>query len=169
MNKQIVIGVTGHRDMIETEELEITVNDFFKKEIEQQLDKEILLLSPLADGADRFVAKIFLKLQKEHQQLRLIVPMPFTQARYMEDFDEDSKKEFLELLALADGNFRVPTYGDKPPYLGLGIYVSAIADSYLAFWDGIDNGKAGGTAHIVEYAKNMRYNVIHFPCGRRSA
>jgi uncharacterized phage-like protein YoqJ len=164
MKKKTTIAITGHRDMIETEELKQSVFKFFEEKIEQS--DELVLLSPLADGADRFVAKIFLELQKEHDGLRLVVPMPFGQERYMEDFDEKSKEEFLELLARADGSFQIPSMGDSP-YAELGKYIVNVSDVLLALWDGTYNGKAGGTGDVVTYSRG-RVELVHFLCEREN-
>ncbi len=59
----------------------------------------------MADGADRLVADIYLEVFKDNAHL--IVPMPFDKKRYMEDFDENSKKEFLDYLKVADEVFEV--------------------------------------------------------------
>ena len=168
MNKSITIGVTGHRDVVESRQLKKDVKAYFKSLIVESPKSEITLLSPLADGADRFVAKLFLAEQKKHKNLRLVVPMPFTQERYMEDFDEASKKEFLELLDLADGGFQAPTYGDKPAYLGVGLYIIQAVDILVAVWDGTDNGKVAGTAHIVESARGQ-CELFHIKCKRRGS
>jgi len=164
MKKKITIAITGHRDMIETEELRQSVFNFFEERLEQS--SELVLLSPLADGADRFVAKIFLELQKEHEGLSLVVPMPFGQERYMEDFDEKSKEEFLELLARADGSFQIPSMGDSP-YAELGKYIVNVSDVLLALWDGTYNGKAGGTGDVVAYSRAL-VELVHFLCERES-
>ena len=164
MKKKITVAITGHRDMVETEELRQKVLGFFTELLGK--NDELVLLSPLADGADRFVAKIFLELQKEHKHLSLIVPMPFSQERYMLDFDEASQKEFLELLEAADGSFQIPSRGDKP-YQELGKYIVNVSDTLLALWDGTYNGKAGGTGDVVEYAQGMgKAEVVHFLCER---
>ncbi len=166
MENSITIGVTGHRDVVENRQLKKKVKVYFKKLIAQNPKAEITLLSPLADGADRFVAKLFLAEQKKHKNLRLVVPMPFTQERYMEDFDEVSKKEFLELLDLADGSFQAPTFGDKSAYLGVGLYIIQAVDTLIAVWDGTDNEKVGGTAHIVLSIRGQ-CELVHIKCKRR--
>ena len=167
MKKRITVAITGHRDIIETEEIEKAVSLFFEALIEES--QEIILLSPLADGADRFVAKIFLKLQKEYSHLRLVVPMPFSKERYMLDFDEASKVEFEELLTQADGNFKIPSFGDQP-YRGLGKYMVSVSDYLLALWDGTYNGKAGGTGDVVEYATWMDFaELVHIRCERQGS
>jgi len=165
LKKKITLAITGHRDIVETEELRQEVFEYLEQTIQKYLDDEITLLSPLADGADRFVAKIFLELQKKHEHLDLVVPMPFTQERYVLDFDEVSKKEFLELLELASGSFQIPSMGDKP-YQELGKYIVNVSDVLLALWDGTYNGKAGGTGDVVEYSRG-RVELVHFMCERQ--
>jgi len=167
MNNKITIAITGHRDIIETEELRDEVFKYFERVICKSPKSEITLLSPLADGADRFVAEIFLALQKRHKQLHLVVPMPFTQERYMEDFNEASKEEFLELLKRADGHFQIPSMGDSP-YAELGKYLVNVSDVLLALWDGTFNGKAGGTGDVVAYGRNRGCQVVHFMSERKN-
>jgi len=165
MNKKTTIAITGHRDMIETEELRQKVFKFFEEKIKQS--DELVLLSPLADGADRFVAKIFLELQKKHEGLSLVVPMPFGQERYEEDFDEKSKEEFLDFWQKADSVFAVKRVS-KSGYVDVGRYVVDESDVLLALWDGTYNGKLGGTGDVVEYAKTMGKEVVHFLCEREN-
>ena len=167
--KSITLGITGHRDMVETKELRATIENYLENIITNNLQSDIVLLSPLADGADRFIAKLFLEKQKKYKQLSLIVPMPFEQKRYMEDFDSASKEEFLKLLELSDDSFNVSTHTNETAYLDLGIYVASKSNILLAIWDGTFNGKKGGTGNIVEYACDMNYEVVHFPCKRENA
>lgn len=165
--QKITLAITGHRDMIETDELKKEVNEYLENVITENLDKEVTLLSPLADGADRFVARLFLEKQKEYKSLSLVVPMPFKQERYMEDFDEASKKEFLEFLNEADEVFEVEHVTDSE-YLDVGRYVVDESEILLALWDGTFNGKVGGTGDIVEYARNAGCEVVHFVCVREN-
>ena len=163
MKSKIVVAITGHRDMIETEEISQKVSHFFKELIEE--NREIVLLSPLADGADRFVARIFLDLKNRYQKLSLIVPMPFDRNRYMEDFSNSSKDEFLKLLDKSDEVFEVE-HITASGYLDVGRYVVDSSNILLALWDGTYNGKIGGTGDVVEYAKSNEKEVVHFLCKR---
>ena len=159
MNQQIVIGITGHRDIVVTAKLKQGIKDFFIN----LKAKEITLLSPLADGADRLVADIYMNVFKE--KAHLIVPMPFNQERYIEDFDDASKEEFLEYLKIADEVFEVEnTQGCN--YKSVGVYVADTSDILLALWDGTFNAKSGGTGDIVAYAKEQGKEVVHFLCDR---
>ena len=157
--KQITIGITGHRDIVITTQLKQDIRDFF---INLQ-NRETKLLSPLADGADRLVADIYLEVFKD--KAHLIVPMPFNQKRYMEDFNNKSKEEFLEYLKVADEVFEVEnTQGCN--YKSVGVYVADKSDTLLALWDGTFNAKSGGTGDIVAYAREQGREVVHFLCDR---
>ncbi len=63
-----------------TEKLKQDIKEFFLN-----INIRYKLFSPLADGADRLVADIYLDVFKDNAHL--VVPMPFDKKRYMEDFD----------------------------------------------------------------------------------
>ncbi len=156
---QITIGITGHRDIVQTKQLKQDIRDFFIN----LKDRDTKLLSPIADGADRLVADIYLEVFKE--KAHLIVPMPFQQKRYMEDFDNESKEEFLGYLKMVDEVFEVEnTQGCN--YKSVGIFVADKSDILLALWDGTFNNKSGGTGDIVAYARDKGKEVVHFLCDR---
>ena len=163
MKKIINIGITGHRDIVVNDELKDNIVKFFKNL--QLQEQESRLLSPLADGADRLVADIYLEIFKE--EAKLIVPMPFSQERYMEDFDETSKKEFLEYLKISDEVLEV-TNDQGCHYKSMGYYVVNQSNTLLALWDGTFNHKSGGTGDIVAYARSQGKEVVHFLCTRVS-
>jgi len=165
LKNKITIGITGHRDIVQTKELKRDIYKYLKKLVVDNKKAEIILLSPLADGADRFVADLFLELAWEYKNLKLTVPMPFDQKRYMEDFDPQSKEEFLEYLKVADEVIEVEnTEGCN--YKSVGVYVADRSDILFALWDGTFNAKSGGTGDIVKYAKEQGREVVHFLCER---
>jgi len=157
----ISIGITGHRDIVETKKLKQDITKLFEN-IHSQ-NQETKLLSPLADGADRFVADVYLEVFKD--KAKLVVPMPFDQERYMEDFDSTSKEEFLEYLKMADEVFEVDN-NQECHYKSVGVYVVDNSDMLLALWDGTFNAKSGGTGDIVAYARKKGKEVVHFLCDR---
>ena len=164
MNKTVNIGITGHRDIIVTKQLKTDLKSFFKKL--NSKDKTVKLLSPLADGADRLVADIYLEVFKE--KAKLIVPMPFNKERYIEDFNAESKEEFLKYLKIADEVFEV-TNSQGCNYKSVGVFVADECDVLLALWDGTFNAKSGGTGDIVAYARDRGKEVVHFLCERMFA
>ena len=166
MPKKLTLAITGHRDMIETRKLKKEVANYLETLLLQY--KEIVLLSPLADGADRFVAELFLNKKEQYPKLRLKVPMPFSQERYMKDFDEVSKKEFLHFLNYADTPFTITQPDEKNNYQKLGYYIANNCDILLALWDKTFNGKSGGTSDVVAYAQSKSHQVKVFQVQRKA-
>ncbi|CAA6808238.1 MAG: Unknown protein [uncultured Sulfurovum sp.] len=166
LKEQILIAITGHRDMLKRKGLKEEVSEYFDELIVKHKDKEIVLLSPLAEGADMFVVKVFLEKKKKHKNLRLLIPLPFKKEHYVKAFSRIRKKEFLKLSREADGIFQIPSMGD-PPYVELGKYLVNISDILLALWDGTFNGREGGTGDVVSYGQNMGIELKHVVCERR--
>src|SRR5258708_13261016 len=79
----LVIGVTGHRDLLaeDLEPLENKVRESLRSLQTQYPSTPIILLSPLAEGADRLAARVALEIGA-----RLIVPLPMARSAYEQDF-----------------------------------------------------------------------------------
>jgi len=154
----ITVGVTGHLDLIITEGLRMQITGFFTDIADRYPNSPIYLFSSMADGADRFVAGIFLDLKrgsdKFKDRLELIVPTPFNCKEYKMDFDGPSQKEFDEFLKQAKRSFCIAcdvNETSKPDqYLKAGKFVADSSIILLALWDG-EKGKKGGTADIVQH------------------
>jgi len=154
----ITVGVIGHLDVITTEEHRMQIEKLFCDLAAGYPNSPIHLFSSIAEGADRYVANIFLKMKRENEEYRdrfeLIVPIPFNQHEYKEDFDDTSDEEFDKLLKQAKrsfivGNERRET--DRPhKYLETGKLVADSSLILIALWDG-KAGKKGGTADIVKH------------------
>jgi hypothetical protein len=67
----ITIGVVGHLDVIVTEKLRLQITKFFRDLASEYPVSPIYLFSSIAEGADRFVANIFLDLKNENEELYL--------------------------------------------------------------------------------------------------
>jgi len=160
-----VIAVTGHRDIVVTELLKEAVKHYLK-DVVQKYD-EIVLLSPLAVGADTLVAQIFLTLKEEYPQLRLEVPLPFTLESYMQNYTKEEEKVFSMLFNEASSSSVVPQTMAQS-YQNLGVYLVTHSDVLLALWDGVNNGLVGGTADVVAYAKSKNKSVKHLPSKRKN-
>jgi hypothetical protein len=154
----ITVGIIGHLDIIPTNEHRKQIEALFMDLAQLYPNSPINLFSSIAEGADRFVANIFLKMKSENETYRdrfeLIVPMPFSPEEYKEDFDDHSDLEFDELLKQAKRSFIVPEAGKESArpekYLKTGKLVADSSLILIAMWDGKD-GKTGGTADIVNY------------------
>lgn len=158
----IIIGVTGHRDLRteDTPELEQQVRKIFEELQVQYPDTPLLVLSPLAEGADRLVARVALE-----QHTQLVVPLPLPRLEYEKDFNTpESRAKFDRLLEKAWKCFELPlvvgntleniqNYGpnrDKQ-YAQVGAYIARHSQILIALWDGVETGLVGGTAQIVKF------------------
>jgi Ca2+/Na+ antiporter len=158
----LVIGVTGHRDLREEdrEPLETRVRNIFEDLQSRYPSTPLILLSPLAEGADRLVAKVALA-----KGVRLIVPLPMPRALYEQDFQSKaSRDEFNKLLQHAERCFELSLLHDDQEgeaqirdlardrqYAQVGAYVVLHSQILIALWDGAYTDQVGGTSQIVQF------------------
>ncbi|MEN6327919.1 MAG: hypothetical protein ABFD18_17140, partial [Syntrophomonas sp.] len=152
----IVIGITGHRDLREEDQghLEKAINTILEEIIERYPSTPLVLLTPLAEGADRLAAQAALKLG-----IHLIAPLPMPLEEYKKDFQNvPSVEDFENLLAQAEEYYVLPAYdtGDDhkelnrvESYTRTGANIVNHSQILIALWDGVENGLLGGTAHTV--------------------
>lgn len=156
----ITVGVVGHIDAVTTTEHKQQIEMLFKDLAAKYPNSPVYLFSSVAEGADRFVANIFLELKKNHEEYKerfeLIIPLPFEDEEYKNDFDDDSDKEFDDLLKQAKRKFCTACNDKKidraQHYLETGKFVADSSLILIALWDGLE-GKKGGTADIVKYKR----------------
>lgn len=156
----LVVAVTGHRDLVAEEipRIRVTVREFLRGLKRRFPALPLLVMTPIAEGADQLVAEV---AAEEGAELLLVLPMP--REIYCDDFDEPSKAKFDGLMASGDvielplvrGNTRhlistSPSARDLQ-YERLGVYIAAHCHILLALWDGEDSPAAGGTAHVVRF------------------
>lgn len=151
VKRDITIGVTGHRWIEETREVLAAIDHVIEKIHQLYPGHNLTVLSPLAQGADRVVAKHL--LHQQGTQLIAILPMPIDQ--YLTDFPSDKAKvEFHHLLDQAGEIIELPqpTSRDEA-YAAVGKYTLDHCDLLIAIWDGqVAKGK-GGTGEIVHTAR----------------
>jgi hypothetical protein len=155
----LVFGVTGHRDLRAQDlaRLRSIVGDIFAEFRTSYASGPIVLLSSLAEGADRLVAQVGLE-----QGVKLIVPLPMKQEEYQTDFKtQESRAEFTRLLSQADSVFVSPGDPDEGPaepeaegsrsrlYAKAGHYILQHCHILIALWDGDPAEKTGGTSQMV--------------------
>jgi hypothetical protein len=189
----LVIGVTGHRDLREEDRPALTesLRRLFHRLAtpqDPQLARRrrrsgranrghglrsptpLLLLTPLAEGADRLVAHVALEFGA-----RLVVPLPVPRAEYEQDFaTAESRADFAELLSPAHTVRvidlpRVPAGHGEPldaatqrllQYTLAGAYVARHAQVFIALWDGEPPDKPGGTGDIVAFRRTGRFAAL---------
>jgi hypothetical protein len=187
----LVVGVTGHRDLV-TEELpgiKALVRELLEDLVQRFPDRRLQVMSPLAEGADRIVA-----LVAEDLGVELIVPLPMPEDLYSQDFESSrSWAEFNRLCRYATERTTVPlapggteesisNYGPERnrQYAEAGAWVAARSDILVAIWDGKTIGDLGGTGHVVKFRLDgempgyvphaspppSRATVFHIVCSR---
>jgi hypothetical protein len=168
----LVIGVTGHRDLREEDvpqleaEVERIIAGLRSDYLDDDSETPIIVLSALAEGADRLVARVALR-----QGARLIAPLPMPREEYRRDFEPGLKPgnaaEFDALLAQAVAAPVVPfthgnsleeahRSGDKraEQYRAVGLFITQHSNVLIAIWDGDKTNMAtGGTAEVVKFTR----------------
>ena len=184
----IRIGVTGHRKLDDPVAMKALVKKAIDTEVEKRIPEEssrktervqqagtnaivFRVLSPLAEGADRVVARAIL----DYPNACLDAVLPLALEDYLEDFaTEGSRAEFEELLKLCkkpvllrtrriqderrdpDGQAELR----RDAYANAGRYVVDHCDLLIAVWNGEPSRECGGTAEIVQYALKQNRPIL---------
>jgi hypothetical protein len=164
----LCVGVTGHRDIDPgaLPKVRQLVGQAFD-ELEKQFDLDFVIISSLAEGADRLVPEVALARERP---ARLIAPLPMPAEEYEKDFDTpESVGQFRRLLERAENHFVVGADNgyDAPgqrveAYRRAGLYVADNCHILLALSDGERSGKPAGTWEIIR-AKQAGESPIGHP------
>jgi len=170
------IGITGHRDLLPSqydENITILKGHILKLKREYP-EKQLLILTPLAEGADRLIAKVALDLNIPYD---VIMPMP--KELYLKDFSTKSQKEFDNYLKQARNIITIPLYEGNTfeliaknsifrnfQYREMGRTIVEMADEMIVMSDGKKSDKIGGTYDIANYAKVYGTILYQIRCDR---
>ena len=158
----LVVAVTGHRDLAsgEIESIRARVREFLESMRSAYPGRIVVVMSALAEGADRLVAEEALDLR-----MPLIVPLPMPRELYVRDFaTPESREQFERLCAAAVDVFELPiTPGNTEAsirdssnnrarqYAQAGVFLCAHCHVLLALWDGKSTDQLGGTSQVVRF------------------
>lgn len=156
----LVIGVTGHRDLVDSEVPAIRerAREFLQSLHERWPHTPIVVASQLAEGADLLVAEEALALGLE---LVFVQPLPLADYR-MQMTDDAARARFDRLrgesrvLDLAAGE---ASYDRDTLYATAGDFLARYCYILLALWDGKPAASPGGTAAVVDYRLASRGGV----------
>ena len=166
---ELRIGVTGHSKLTEEHAVAEAVNRLltYPENLMNNQDNvpiEWTVISPLAKGADRIVAKSILK----KESARLEVLTPFSLGEYRKNFtDPKDLQEFNQLLESASLHVEMPPSSEG--YLPVGKKVVDACEILIAIWDGNPSQGKGGTAEIVSYALERGRIVLRIDTGNPNA
>jgi hypothetical protein len=148
----LTVGALGHRT--------IEQPDVIIRAVDQALDMimsafkatKITVVSSLAEGADRLIARRCMALPDS----KLIAALPLPAEEYSQDFiSPASVQEFQSLLNDADDVIVLSTGGDRlEAYRKAGAYLVDSCSVLVAIWDGLRARGPGGTADTVKLARN---------------
>ncbi len=169
----LVIGVTGHRD------LRAEDRDHLVREVGATLEAiaqryprtPLLLLTALAEGADRLVTEVALR-----SGMGLIVVLPMPRTLYEEDFlpptalprpagAEEALEEFRRLVGAADQVLELPLLASEEElrrsparralqYEQVGAFIALHSQILLTLWDGVSPPMVGGTSEVIRFQLN---------------
>jgi hypothetical protein len=194
---RIRIGVTGHRRLDRSSVskkvrlvLDRRIPEIFdecprvpmlKKGSNARTTIHFCVITSLAEGADRIVAKEVLKTV----QSRIEVILPLSKEDYLNDFSSKASKKEFEALLKKDPTPRIlrtrtlkeqfPGFGAgrlkeerDQAYNGAGEYIVDHCDVLMAVWDGQDAEGRGGTGDIVAYARKRGCPLVIIPAKGRN-
>jgi hypothetical protein len=155
----IVIGTVGHRDFR-------SLNGAIAKAVRRECRRlrkiyrhsPFLVLSGLAEGADRLVADIAMEMLGA----KLIAILPFPAAEFTKDFaTNESRREFETLMSRAAAVFEMPVQPGQAwksngeardaQYARVGALIAEQSQLLIALWDGRPARGLGGTGDVVEW------------------
>jgi hypothetical protein len=157
----LVVAVSGHRDLYPEDipSLQKSVYEILKKLHESYPDTSLLLLTGLAEGADRVAARAMKELGFPY-----IAVLPMNADLYRMDFQSpESLAEFDGMLQDAAGALELPNcegvtdhdlnFPGAPKrtmqYEALGRFLTQYSQALIAIWDGDPEVKQGGTNHVI--------------------
>jgi hypothetical protein len=159
------IGVTGHRVLAEREKLEAGLDAVALRIAAAFPGEPWTVISALAEGADRLVARRLLA----RLGTRFLAVLPLAADDYEADFSTaGSRHEFRSLLDRADEVVEIaPTASRDTAYAAAGREVLDRADLLVAVWDGQGAQGHGGTAAIVAQARERGLPLAWVHAGNR--
>ena len=179
MKRYYKVGISGHRDLVPSQMAAhyTTLEEHLLTLKKTYHDKELVVLTSLADGADRLIAQVALNLDIPYD-----VVLPMSIDLYQKDFSELSLKEFLFFLKRAHSSKVIKLFASNTPsriakpsiyrdyqYRQVGRTIVDMADEVVIMTDGIENYKIGGTNDIAKYAKRCDKIIYEIRCERLCA
>lgn len=152
----IVIGVTGHRDIYSTDNDSII--RAFEQLIEPLLNKyenlTIRVMTGLAEGADSLIASHVLSLIQQNKPLQLVSVLPMPIADYRNDFSGDALSQFEKIISKAtllnQPIVELSLQNERNHcYQALGQYLINKSDLLVSIWNGAFSQSVGGTSDVT--------------------
>ena len=158
---ELRIGVTGHRVLAEVPRVLAGVEAALDRIETAFPGRALVVVSCLAEGADRLVAEAVLR----RAGARLVAVLPMPRRELVADFlTRESRDEFAGLLGRAGQVVELPARATRDEaYAAANEWMLGGVDVLVAVWDGAGAQGPGGTAEVVERARarNMPLAWVH--------
>lgn len=150
-----VVGFTGHRRLNDVPGVSMAIREQIAK-LRSEVPGEWIGLSSAAAGSDMLFAR-----EAVAQGCSWDVILPLPQEEFKKDFGEEEWREIEAAIGKA-GNVRVlnDTGVREDAYLDAGMDTVLEADILLAVWDGDPARGKGGTADVIEFARDLGRPII---------
>ncbi len=168
-NIPILVGITGHRDIQDEQGLTEHIKKILLDICKKYEASPILLLTPLAEGADRAAAKAVIGIKQTNvSRVAYLVVLPMDEEEYLGTFmDEESVSEYNSLKSQAAGCYKVPIRKSldidsivsteerhSKLYANIGTYMALNTQILIAAWNGAEEPdqiaiKNGGTYYTL--------------------
>lgn len=155
------IAVSGHRGL--TPDVVALVDHAIRAELATEDPGSLVGISCLADGADQIFARAVLDAGG---RLEVVVPA----RAYRDGLPAEAHAEYDQLLARASAVTRLDRdESTSDAHMAASITMLETADRLLAVWDGKPSRAPGGTADVVDHARNdgMPLTVVWPPGASR--
>jgi len=155
------IGFSGHQQLGDETTVEFVSQSLRKllttyREYTQQHNKEMLVYSALAPGADQLFVKTAIEL---NIPVEAVIPC----AQYEAIFPStEALNDYHDLLARCQSMHQLaPRICSDEAYLDAGHWIVDHCDLLMLVWNGYPAGGRGGTADVASYARVLRRPFIH--------
>ena len=160
----IIISVTGHRNIdLKDKVLNKKIVDICRELKYMHPNSDFIIMSGLAEGADRLVAQIAMK----ELDAKLITVLAVPEESFTMDFGSKvSVNAFKKLVASSSEVITAPllsknawkqyTPSRNYQYAWMGAFIAKHSDILIAIWDGEKAKGVGGTAHVVRWFKQNK-------------
>lgn len=166
LSSTCTIAISGHRRLNLTPSLEQGIVEAIEKIKQYAEDQQYQVISCLAEGADRLLARSLM----DALSAQLIVVLPLAEEEYLRDFRTSrSVQEFNDLKNIAAQLISPARLIDRPlAYRSANHVLLEKADLVVAIWDGEPARGPGGTGEVVEMARQQSLPLVWVRSGNRS-
>ncbi|WP_016954550.1 hypothetical protein [Catenovulum agarivorans] len=168
MELELVIGVTGHRNLPKNSQVELQqkVTKYLTAITEQYPFLQLRIVTGMAVGADWLVSQAALEMQQQGYNIRTTAVLPMPLAMYKQDFSPREQAQLETLLTqIKDQQGRVihlnPQVERDLCYQNLSSYLTNKSDLLLSLWDLQNSDAPGGTAFTTKMAFSPQYRMHH--------